>query len=494
MGGRGPLRVMVVASEALPYAKTGGLADVVAALSRALARRECEIHLFHPLYRAVKNRFNDLEHLGDVLHADGTGTPRRIGIYRHRPFPGITACLISEPSLFDREGIYGGRDGDYGDNDLRFAVFCRAALAAAQRMRLDPHVIHCHDWQSALVPVYLRHRPDCGPALKDVPVLLTIHNLAYQGLFPRRSLRALDLPDRLFHLEGLEFYGKVNVLKGGILCADRIGTVSPRYSREIRTPEFGAGLHGVLRARGGDLVGILNGIDYEVWNPATDPHLPSRYSADDLGGKADCKAALLAEFGLDGGSDAPLLATITRLVDQKGLDIALPALPDLLDLGFRYILLGTGSSGYAEKFTSLARAHSGRMSVRIAYDEALSHLIEAGADFYLMPSRFEPCGLNQMYSLRYGTIPIVRAVGGLDDTVTAFDAASGEGNGFKFSDYSSEALRLKALEAFGVYRRRESMSRVVANAMGADFSWEHSAGLYLDLYREMISTAGGGRR
>jgi len=473
----------MAASEALPYAKSGGLADVMGALPKALAALGCRVHLFLPYYRCARDRFPDLDKSVPDLSLTLGDSNYPVGLLRHRPAPGVTAYLFRQDSLYDREGLYGDGEKSYRDNLLRFTLLCRAVLAAIPVLGLQPHLFHLHDWQTALLPLYLRHRPDLCPALGTVPSLLTIHNLAYQGLFPPYHLDLAGIPERLFHMEGVEFYDSLNLLKGGILYADAVSTVSRKYSQEIQTREYGAGLEDVLRKRSTDLHGILNGVDYDVWEPSRDPHLAANYSRDNLAGKEICKKDLLQTFGLSPDPEAPLMVTISRLVDQKGFDIIASALPSLLDLGFRYLLLGTGEKRYQDLFREMALRYPERMAVRIAYDEALAHRIEAGADFYLMPSRFEPCGLNQIYSLRYGTIPVVRATGGLDDTIEDYNPGTGQGTGLKFEDYSTDALIAKGHEAFLVYNRPEHRRRLIDNAMAADFSWESSARQYIDLYR-----------
>jgi starch synthase len=483
----------MASSEAAPYAKSGGLADVVGALPKALARRGCRVTLFHPLYRAVRESFSlHRPVIADVPLSLG-GKEHRFDVFQHRPSPGITTYFIGEDHFFDRGGLYGDTEGDYPDNASRFSFFCRALLSAVERLHLPIDLFHLHDWQTALVPLYLRHCPDFAPSLTNLPSLLTIHNLAYQGLFPPSEMRVTGIPGDLFNMEGVEFFGDVNLLKGGILYADAVSTVSPRYSREIQTAEHGAGLDGVLRSRADRLHGIINGADYEVWNPGADAYLPARYSRAELSGKEVCKSALLRRYGLSPDPGPPVMATVSRLVDQKGFDLITAAMPELLDLGFRYILLGTGEAKYVTAFSALAARHPERVGIKIAYDESLAHLIEGGADFFLMPSRFEPCGLNQIYSLRYGTLPIVRATGGLDDTVTSYDSLTGRGNGFKFDEYSPEALIGAAREARDLYRHPEHRAAAVRNAMACDYSWDSSAGRYLDLYGQLIASRKSGR-
>jgi len=483
----GPLTVCVVASEALPYAKSGGLADVAGSLPHALSEIGCRVTLIHPLYRTVRERFPSLQEQDEKVTIELGGDTTSVRIFRHRPSPGITSFLVDHPPSFDRPELYGDEGGDYHDNGLRFSLFCRAATAVLGQMTPPPDIVHCHDWQAALVPLHLRHRKDLAPSLSGTATLMTIHNLAYQGIFDYGILDAAGIPDSLFHMNGVEFYGRINFLKGGILTADAVSTVSARYSREIQTEEFGAGLENVLRERSADLHGILNGVDYTAWDPSTDPHLAANYSSENLSGKDLCKADILRTFGLSPDLSAPLMVTVSRLVDQKGFDIIAPVLPALLDAGFRYVLLGTGGRVYQDLFEEIQRRYPERMAVRIAYDESLSHRLEAGGDFFLMPSRYEPCGLNQIYSMRYGTVPIVRATGGLDDTVTGYEPSSGEGTGLKFDDYTSEALFLKVHEAMLIYRKPDHMHRLVRNAMAQDFSWSRSARRYLDLYRHIIA-------
>jgi len=481
------LTIAMAASEALPYSKSGGLADVAGALPGHLAGLGHRVLLFVPYYRETRARFAHLPRAHEPLDLPFPGHDVRVEILRHEPARDVSVLLVREDEAFDRPHLYGTPDGDYWDNAGRYALFCRAVLASLRILGERPDVIHAHDWQAALLPLYLRHRPDFAGPLAGTASLLTVHNLAYQGVFPASAMAYTGIPEHLFHPQGIEYYGKINLLKGGLLYADAITAVSPRYSEEIRTPAYGEGLDGVLRERSAVIQGILNGVDYERWNPETDPFLPAGYSAAAPQGKARCKEALLQAFGLDGGPEVPLFATISRLADQKGFDLIAAAIPALAAKGLRYCILGSGDRYYQDLFTGLARDFPGRIAVRIGYDDALAHLIEAGADCYLMPSRFEPCGLNQMYSLRYGTIPVVRAVGGLVDTVEPFDPVRGTGTGFVFRDYDLAAL-LRALdEALAAFARQDDWARLRANAMAADFSWEASARRYADLYRSLAT-------
>jgi starch synthase len=481
------LTIAMAASEAVPYAKSGGLADVAGALPAHLARLGHRVLLFVPYYRETRAHLPHLLRAHEPLDLPFPDHDVRVSLLRHEPAPGVSVVLVREDAAFDRPHLYGDPEGDYWDNAGRFAIFCRAVLAALQALGERPDVIHAHDWQTALLPLYLRHRPDLAGALAGTPSLFTVHNLAYQGVFPAAALAYTGVPPHLFHPGGVEYYGKLNLLKGGLLYADAISTVSPRYSEEIRTPAFGEGLDGVLRDRAGALQGILNGVDAEVWNPETDPFLPAAFSAAAPAGKARCKEALLQAFGLEPDPAAPLFATISRLADQKGFDLIAAAMPALAARGLRYCILGSGDRHYQDLFTALARAYPGRVAVRIGYDNALAHLIEAGADCYLMPSRFEPCGLNQLYSLRYGTIPVVRAVGGLVDTVEHFDRARGTGTGFVFRDYDVTGLLWAVDECRAAFARRQDWERLRTNAMRADFTWEASARRYADLYRSLAA-------
>jgi starch synthase len=369
--------------------------------------------------------------------------------------------------LYDRAGIYGTAGGDYPDNHIRFAVLCQAALGVARSV-FRPDVFHAHDWQAGLLPVYLRESLALDPTFFGVRCVLTIHNLGYQGNFPAPAIADLGLDRRLFHSEGLEFFGRLNFLKAGIIWADAVNAVSPTYAREIQTPEFGFGLDGLLRARASKLSGILNGVDYQEWNPETDRYLPANYSARDLSGKRACKRALLEEMGLPVEEDQPLIGIVSRFAHQKGMDLVAGILPLA---GAALVVLGSGEAPLESAFRSLAAGYPDRIAARIGYDEGLAHRIEAGADMFLMPSRYEPCGLNQIYSLRYGTVPIVRATGGLEDTVK-------DHTGFKFLDHLEGAMGA-AIEAF---QNRETWAARMRRGMAQNFSWDASAVEYQRLY------------
>lgn len=481
-------KVLMVASEATPFAKTGGLADVIGALAQALAARGEEVAVLMPRYRGVGIA-------GTPIVFQDLRVPLGLAEYSanvHCVTEGkVPYFLVDCPSLYDREGLYGDPGAeDYPDNHVRFAVLARVALTMA-RYVFRPNIIHCHDWQAALVPIFKRTVFGGDPTFMGVPVVLTIHNLGYQGLFPPEALAAANLGRELFNPFGIEFYGKVNFLKAGLVFADLINTVSRKYSQEIQTEEFGHGLEGVLRARAKDVHGILNGIDYDEWHPTRDAFIAATFSRDDPAGKATCKADLQRAFGLPQRPDAPLLAVISRLTPQKGMDLMAKALDALPDLDAQFVLLGTGDADLHQAFQSARARHPRRIGLKLGFDVALSHKIEAGADMFLMPSRYEPCGLNQMYSLAYGTVPVVRATGGLDDTIQPFDPATGEGTGFKFAAATSQALLETLRTAVALYRQPDHWRRLVRNGMACDFSWDRSATEYVALYQQIVARRTG---
>lgn len=474
------MRILFVAPEGVPFSKTGGLADVIGGLPKALAALGHEPAVFLPRYRSTKITAPVLAKLSAPPGRDARSPAIVGGIEQD----GVLYFFLEDPEAFDRDGLYGGPEGDYADNPERFAEFSRAAIELA-KLIWRPDAIHCHDWQTSLVSVFLRTFHAADPAFRTIPTILTIHNLGYQGLFEPMALERVGLPEWWFSIEGLEYFGKVNFLKGGLIASDWLTTVSRGYAREIQTPECGFGLEGVIRQRAGRLVGILNGVDYAAWSPETDRLLAARYSALDPDGKLACKRDLLEQFGLPAANLEPaVVGMISRLVDQKGFDLVAEAAEEILREDLYLVLLGTGEPRYEAFFVELASRHPRQVGVRIAYDNTLAHKIEAGADLFLMPSMYEPCGLNQIYSLRYGTLPLVRATGGLDDTVEAFDPKAGEGTGFKFREYRASALIACLREALAVYRDRPGWRRLQANAMSRDFSWKSSAAQYAHLYAE----------
>lgn len=480
------LRVLIVASEGVPFAKTGGLADVVGALPLALKELGVDVRILLPYYGAVKQGKIPTAPVAEDLEVHtGLGT---ISCDIMAPAAGdYPFYFVARDEYFERSQLYGTPRGDYFDNLERFAFFSAAVLPFCQALEFQPDIIHCHDWQASLVPLYLRVRWWGEPILSGARTLLTIHNLSYQGLFPKDKFPFLGLDMSLFSINGLEFYDKINLLKGGIVFSDAITTVSHRYSIEIQTPEFGYGLEGVLRSRAGSLFGILNGVDYQDWNPETDPLIPANYSMADPKGKAKCKAALMEAFGLNKNlAQAPLLGIIGRLADQKGFDLVEAVLPQLMARDVMVVILGTGEEKYHRWLAGEAKKYPAKLGVKIAFDNALAHLIEAGADMFLMPSRFEPCGLNQMYSLKYGTVPIVRATGGLADTVTQVGHVTGAGTGFLFEDYSPEAFLKAIYTALAAFEDKRLWRRIMQNAMSQDFSWNKSARAYLDSYQRLM--------
>ena len=489
------LSVLMVASEAQPYAKTGGLADVTGALPGALARLGHAVTLIMPRYRAV----DAAGRVGRRFPLRMGGRAFEVGLVEIDHGPRERVVLVECDELYDRDGLYGAGGQDYPDNAVRFGVLSRVALEYAVGLETPPSIVHAHDWQTGLVPVLLRTRYSADPLWRRIPSVFTIHNLAYQGVFPAETLSALDLGSELLSIDGLEFWNQVSFLKGGINFGDAVTTVSAAYAREIRTPEYGEGLEGLLVHRQHVLTGILNGIDTDAWNPATDPYLPAPFSATDLGGKRSAKRAVLTRYGLpdDAASMArPLIGMVSRLVGQKGLDLVWEGRSALAAMDAAFVVLGSGERRYEEMWRDLAAAHPTRIGVRVGFDEGLAHLIEGGADLFLMPSRFEPCGLNQMYSMRYGTVPVVRATGGLDDTVQPFDPDTGAGTGFTFHEYTSSAMLVALEAALDLYARPRRWRALQRAGMRQDFSWDASAAAYVQEYRTVIDRrreAGGER-
>jgi starch synthase len=478
---------LILGSEAVPFAKTGGLADVLGALPAAIARLGWLVTLALPRYRDV-----DAGTLVERFPVTVGGFTADIGFFEAPLADGARALLIDCPDLYDREELYGVGNADYPDNPRRFTMLVRAALEFAARRGAGPAVVHAHDWQAALAPVYLKTLYAAHPIVGGTPSVLTIHNLAYQGVFEADWLPRLDLPWDLFTIDQLEFWGRISFLKGGINNAEIITTVSGKYAEEIQTPEFGSGFDGILRRRSADLVGILNGIDTQVWDPSTDAYLPKPFSADNLDPKAESKREVLARYGLptDEMTRArPLVGMISRMVDQKGFDVIASIADELPRLDATFVVLGTGEARYQDLWTRLAAEYPDRIGTRIGFDEALAHLIEAGADIFLMPSRFEPCGLNQMYSLRYGTIPVVRAVGGLADTVQDYSPKSTKSTGFVFHEYSGSALLEALRRALTLYADRRRWRALQLTAMRQDHSWDRSAREYVKIYERAIGNA-----
>ncbi len=477
------MRILMVASEALPFAGTGGLADVLGSLSRALARLGHQVDVVIPRYRGIT--------AGEPIGRVSVPFGRQItdaDVFA-TIVDGVRTLFISHPGYFDRDYLYGTSGHDYADNAERFAFLARAALEWASSG--PPYdVLHGHDWQAGLVPLLLRFAFADHPWLGTVPAVFTIHNLAYQGIFDASWLPRLGLGWDLFDIDAMEFWGRISYLKGGIMFSRTITTVSPTYAREIQTPEYGFGFDGILRYRADDLVGILNGIDYDQWDPARDSNLPVPYDASNLEGKDAAKRAVLEAYRLPVEAhtlERPLIGMISPIVDQKGFDLLAALADDLPRLDASFILLGTGERHYEDLWLGLAARYPDRVSARIGFDEGLAHVIEGGADLFLMPSRFEPCGSNQMYSLRYGTVPLVRATGGLADTIRNLELGSGEGTGFAFEEYSPQALLGTLRWALSIYQNRDLWRRMQKAGMQQDFSWDASAREYVKVYERAAS-------
>jgi len=473
------MRILFVASEGLPFSKTGGLADVVEALPKALVAQGHEVAVVLPRYRGTEAASVVLPSLTIPM---GGARLRFPAIVDGALVGGVRYFFVDDPAYFDREGLYGTGGKDYPDNAERYTELCRAAIEVSKHI-WPADVFHCHDWQTALVPVLLRSSYGDDPLMKNTPVVFTIHNMGYHGQFPRDVLDRVGIPATVFHPEGLEFYGSVNLLKGGLVYSDYLTTVSRKYAQEIQTREFGYGLDGVARKRADRLVGILNGVDYGTWDPAKDSLIAADYSAKDLSGKQACKRDLLETFALPQEHlERPVIGIVSRLADQKGFDLIAEKAHELMKEDLVLVVLGTGDKKYERLFGALAATYSGRVGLKIAYDNTLAHKVEAGADMFLMPSRYEPSGLNQMYSLKYGTVPIVRATGGLDDSIQPFDVEHGTGTGFKFKEYSGEALLYAVRQALHHYMDERIWKRIQLNGMAKDFSWKGPASEYSNLY------------
>lgn len=482
------MRILFASSEARPLIKTGGLADVSGSLPAALHAMGHDVRVVLPAYRGVLERAGKLNSIAE-LTLPACKDPVQVlrGSFAGSDIP---LYLIDSPRHFDRPGgPYSNPDGsDWPDNGQRFAAFCRAIHAVAKgdvEHDWKPEVVHCNDWQTGLVPALLA-QDQLRPA-----TVFTIHNLAYQGLFPWAVFQELELPYELWSMSAMEFHGQMSFIKGGIAFADRLTTVSPTYAAEIRTPQFGCGLHGALQERAIDLRGILNGVDYEVWDPAHDPHIARRYTNKNLGDKARNKGPLLQRFGMRREHDTPVIGMVGRLVEQKGIDLVLGCLERLLSQPVQMVILGSGQTIYEQTLVNAAQRYE-NLGVQIGYDEGLAHLIEAGSDIFLMPSRFEPCGLNQMYSLRYGTVPVVRRTGGLADTVVDADLAhlrERSATGFVFDGETPDALYAALQRALSLYAARPTWRELMHAGMRQEFSWTRSAQQYVELYQDAIQSS-----
>ncbi|MFZ1684425.1 MAG: glycogen synthase GlgA [Candidatus Zixiibacteriota bacterium] len=487
------LRILEIASEAAPYVRSGGLGDVLGALPKALCKLGNEVKVFIPKYGAIDTSvfpMTPTEYVVPII-SGGRQTSCSAMLIRE-PRSKMEFYFVENDYYFNRNGLYvdSVTGKDFPDNDERFICFNKAVLELVKRMGWRPDVIHVHDWQAALVPVYLKSQYAHDPILAGVPTVLTIHNLGYQGIFEPGKFMNLGLPDSLFYaMTGpFEFFGKVNFLKAGLMTANKLTTVSPRYAREIQSSdEFGCGLQGVLQQRTKDLDGILNGVDYTIWSPSRDRQLQYHYTTANLSGKKKNKVELLAQAGMPFRDKAPLIGVISRMTDQKGWDLIAEAAETLFARNVQMIVLGTGDAKYQTLMSDLETKYPDKVRTFVKFDDALAHKIEAASDIFLMPSRWEPCGLNQLYSLKYGTVPVVREVGGLADTVTDFDPVTGRGTGFVFKEYKAAAM-LKALDrAIESFGKKRVWTKIVKAGMLKDFSWDNSARQYVSLFEKLTS-------
>ena len=479
------MNILLASSEVHPFSKTGGLADMVGAMARALAKAGHEVRVVTPLYRGIRKKFPELRRVDwhFLLPMDGFHVAAEL--WELDESPGLKIYFVDRPSYFDRAGIYQENNASYADNAERYVFFSKCVVHRARYLPWKADVVHVHDWQVGLVPALILQQKIEGWG-NPPATCLTIHNLAYQGVFPEAAFALTNLPKHFFSTEGAEYFGLLNCLKAGIAYADFITTVSPRYAREITTEEFGCGLDGMLRRRHRVLAGILNGVDYDEWKTTKNPHLLKPYSVGRMAGKKFNKLELQKIFGLPVDESIPLFGTISRLAEQKGVDIQLGALAEMLNTKMQFVVLGSGSPEYERGYRDLARHFPGKIGVQFGYDETLSHRIEAGCDFFLMPSRFEPCGLNQMYSLRYGTIPIVRATGGLDDSVIDWTENAKTATGIKFSTYTPHSLAKAIRKALVLFNQPKLLAECRRNAMTANFSWERTIGQYVKIYQDII--------
>jgi len=482
------LKVLFCASEASPYAKTGGLADVIGALPGALGQLGCDVRVLMPLYRTTRMQMESSLR----LVAEGIAIP--VGVHDfHVHFweattaSGVPVYFLEKDEFFDRSYLYGSPvRGDYEDNPERFIAFCRSVPALCSQLNWFPSIFHLHDWQTALISTYYYFHWRYDPHFTRAGTVFTIHNLGYQGVFPGEYFSLMQLPPAAFSLHGLEYWGQCNFLKAGLIHSDFITTVSPGYSRQIQEPELGYGLDGILREKRGVLAGILNGVDYKEWDPETDPLIPANFSGTDLSGKRVCKERLLSEHGFsEAAKSRPLLAMISRLATQKGFDLLVEIMDELMALPVSVLILGTGDAEIENKLREIAERHPEQLKMIFQFDEGLAHRIEAGSDIFLMPSRYEPCGLNQMYSLRYGTIPVVHATGGLDDSVTDVLKSPQTGTGFKFYAYKAIDFLAAIRNALDFYENDSGWHELQNRAMAQDFSWNRSAQEYLQIYRNL---------
>lgn len=481
------MRILIATPEAVPYVKTGGLGDVTGALLSEFRKHNLDASLILPLYRTIRDSF--------TLYRTGTSILIRMGgasfrgeIWASDRSSDPQAYFVECEDFFGRGELYATPAGDYPDNAQRFSFFSRAVLEACIAMEIRPDVIHCNDWQTGLLPLYLKdHYRDF---FRKTATLFTIHNIGYQGIFPPAALWAAGIGRNYFHTEAIEFYGKINFMKAGLLYSDLINTVSPTYSKEILRKDFGFGLEGVLRRRQADLYGVMNGIDYDEWDPARDAEIPAKYGTDDLKGKAACRKALLKETGLT-RPNSPIFGVVSRFSSQKGIDLIADAADELIGLGISLVIIGKGEAYYQNLLTEVAGRNKGRVFAKIGFEEGLARRIYAGCDFFLMPSSYEPCGLGQLIALKYGTIPVARRTGGLADSIRDYDHLAARGTGFLFDDFTPSAMRDAVKRALCLFTEKGRRARVVLEGMREDFSWRKPSGEYLELYEKACGKVSG---
>jgi len=480
------LKILLAASEVYPYAKTGGLADIAGSLPKALKQLGHDIRVIMPKHKCVAQCPLGIRPMGlDVTIPIG-GTLKKGFLYTGNLNGDVPVYFVGNESYFSRDPIYGTRHGDYPDNAERFIFFCRSVLEVCKSIGFQPDIIHCNDWQTGLIPTYLKTIYARDKGFKNTRTVFSIHNLGYQGNFPSSELKTAGLPFSIFTPQGVEFYNHFSFLKSALVYADLLTTVSPTYAKEIQTKAFGFKMDGILRKRSRDLFGILNGVDYQEWNPESDPSIEKNYTPENVVGKLACKRKLADLFSLKIEDDAPLLSMVTRLSSQKGIDLVIDILGDLLGEGATFVLLGSGDSMYEDYFLKLSKRLPDRIGVRIGFDEKLAHQILAGSDILLMPSQYEPCGLTQMYSLKYGTVPVVRSVGGLADSIKEFNRKTLKGTGFKFKKFTPDHLQRAVQKAVSVYRKNGPWQKLTLNDMSADFGWDRAANKYCQLYRRVL--------
>ncbi|HUY81242.1 MAG TPA: glycogen synthase GlgA [Acidobacteriaceae bacterium] len=482
------MHIVFAASECAPYVKTGGLADVVGAVPREVVKLGHRVTVYLPYYRQVRERAPENKAAILSLTIPFQSYNRFAAVLDGGIRDGVQFYFVDCPELFDREALYSTPAGDYLDNWERFGAFSRAVLEASKQLGV-PDVFHVHDWQTSMIPVYLRTVYYLDPALRNAGTVLTIHNAGYQGWFAPQTTERLLLPWEIFTMDHVEHFDTFNYLKGGIVYSNAITTVSRKYAEEIQTPEFGEGLDATLRMRAADLQGILNGVDYKEWNPATDHNIAAHYTPENLKGKKECRRDLLHAFGAEHvADDTPVLGIVSRFATQKGFDLIAEIAPKLLSGDVFLVALGTGEPDYEELFRSIQEEYKDKVSIKIAYDNMLAHKVEAGSDIFLMPSRYEPCGLNQIYSMKYGTVPVVHATGGLDDTVDEWDPATGNGSGFKFINQTAEEFYAALERALETFRDdKDSWTRIMRNGMAKSYAWEGPAKQYVEVYQHVAS-------